>query len=226
MTAPLVVVHGRAQAGQDTFARQLMADIAVNHKLPVRLAAFADAVKETARVLLGMPEEIAHGSQEAMASWTRYGKDARYWLQWVGTELGRKQLHESIWIDRMADRFNDAPPEIALIVSDGQFEREAQQLADALRRPLISVLVVRPGRVPVDPAHASEAWVHRLSHLYEGKVPSGANEMFSLAQGMVDRGAFGYDTSPFDLVVVSRSVEFTERAAAALAAWVAQEATA
>jgi len=159
-------IYGNKQNGKDTFANYLVEAVKGNlltcGRVEVVRAAFADPVKEVAVHLLGMPRDVAWGSQEQRLSWRRIDRNARQWLQWIGTELGRQQIHQNLWVRRMADRVREGahcdPPKL-FVISDGRFKNELQDFQEYINPDvrLISIKIERPLFAADDDSHPSEA---------------------------------------------------------------------
>lgn len=168
----VIGVFGNKQHGKDTTARLLHEILGGKGKRATRMA-LADPLKEVAVHLLGMPREIAWGHHVDIAlreqqrlDWNKYGKNAREWLQWLGTELGREQIDPSIWIDRTVDRIGtDAEGHQYFIITDCRFHNEREELRLKLSQRFINFMpirVYRPG-IPVDTNHPSEAEVASMT---------------------------------------------------------------
>jgi hypothetical protein len=130
MAKILFLVSAQLQSGKDAFGAALRHEV-----MGVNLA-FAQPVKEVAIAMLGMPGEVAYGGEAVRRAWKRYCKDrstcpnethdactdAREWLQWIGTELGRDQVHHDVWVHRLMER---APVHAGhVVVTDARFENE------------------------------------------------------------------------------------------------------
>ena len=140
----LVLVSGFAGHGKDTFA-DLFAQAWGADK--VHRCAFAGPVKTVAMALVGMPREIAYGNQAARAAWTAYRRDARTWLQIVGTEVGRTMADPNVWLDRLADEIvalheSGSEKEVAA-VSDTRFLNERDDFPAILQRRIPGLVVKR-----------------------------------------------------------------------------------
>jgi hypothetical protein len=160
MIPTFVVVFGNANNGKDAFA-----DVLARHLEPARgvvlRCSFADPLKEAALHMLGIPRRVSYGPASVKEGTSYYGKTARHWLQWLGTEVGREQVHPALWVHRLADRGLESGARF-VVVSDGRFENERVGLRDYLRgRGLVfNVLVHRPSLpIPGPDAHPSEAEV-------------------------------------------------------------------
>lgn len=169
-----VVIFGNAAAGKSTLAEMVATHLHARG-ITMRLA-FADPLKEAALHLLGIPHRVSYATADVKESFQAYGKTARRWLQWLGTEIGRNQIHEDVWVHRAADRFL-ADPAVFAVISDGRFENERTKLAPYLREyvgadthaRVVNVLIYRPG-MPVNTTHPSESEVYNM-RLRAGREP-------------------------------------------------------
>jgi len=158
-----VVVFGNSDNGKDSLADEIAVQLNMRGQTAVRCA-FADPLKETALSLLGIPLEVSYANASVKESTSYYGSTVRYWLQWLGTEVGRDQIHRDVWVHRLADRglARGAP---FVVVSDGRFENERVGLREYLgdRGRVFNVLIHRPSQpIPGPGTHASEAEVADL----------------------------------------------------------------
>ena len=153
-----VLFAGNAGHGKDTVAN-MMADVCRQRGLsPLRLA-FADPIKDIAVHLLGIPKSVSYGTQEDKLNYKVYGKTARHWLQWIGTELGRDQVHKDIWIERFAQRALESDARV-IIGSDCRFPNERAVTRELLGGEMGLVIVkINNPRVPVNLDHESESLV-------------------------------------------------------------------
>ena len=171
----MFLISAQLQSGKDAFGEALRKAICAT------AVAFASPVKEVAIAMLGMPAAVAYGGEKVRRAWKRYCKDratcpnkthdactdAREWLQWIGTELGRGQIHHDVWVHRLMER----APNFAghIVVTDARFWNElsidgapnptpglgAANDALPLSFRLVKIRLKRPGHEN-DSSHASE----------------------------------------------------------------------
>lgn len=166
----VIGVFGNKQHGKDTTSL-LIAELLRARGRRATTFALADPLKHVAKYLLGMPEHIAWGDaggadvarrEAERIAWNRYGKNAREWMQWIGTELGRDQISENLWVDRAVDRVvDDTEGHEYFLVTDCRFHNERNNLRTKLAQRFARftpIRVYRPG-IPVDTSHRSEAEV-------------------------------------------------------------------
>lgn len=144
----VVLVSGHSGHGKDAVANMIAE---MWGKERTFRCALADPVKSVAKELVGMPREVAYGSQAVRLGWTAYGKTAREALQIIGTEIGREMFDQDIWIDRLVDRIveNEAKYDLTA-VSDVRFWNEVLALPTKIQHRLspavkvFKVMVWRP----------------------------------------------------------------------------------
>lgn len=116
---PLIIgVAGRARHGKDTIA-----DYLCNRHDFIRLA-FADPIVDGLMAMFNFPAEYRHTrKEEPLPGFTfSYRKAA----QTLGTEWGRYELDQNIWIKCMEKRINEfADYNDRIVIPDVRFENEA-----------------------------------------------------------------------------------------------------
>jgi len=156
-----VLFAGNAGHGKDT-AADMLAQVGADKGMEVLRMAFADPIKELAVHLLGIPKSVSYGTQEDKHNYTVYGKSARHWLQWIGTEMARNQVHQDIWVHRFAERAiaSTAP---LVVGSDCRFRNEMSVMREMIgsKMDLRIIKIVNP-RVPVNLAHQSESEIYGI----------------------------------------------------------------
>ena len=157
----VVLFAGCAGHGKDTAANILCAGLG-----GVKMA-YADPLKTIVHELTGIPMEILYGTQEQKETYLAYGKSARHWLQYVGTEMGRNVVHPDVWVHRFADRIIASPDKL-IINSDTRFLNEINVLRERLALDrvagaieVIAIRIINP-RVPVNLTHRSESEIYHL----------------------------------------------------------------
>lgn len=160
----LIVIFGRSESGKDTFAKHLAHELkARGKKAPI--IAFADQIKEACVSIIGIPREVAFGSQEKRKRWSLYGLTAREWQQKIGDIF--RDFHSDFWIHRW---YNEAEYLLKthdiVITSDGRMENETyipRSLVDE-NVHVLNIMVKRPGHLAegIDNDHITEAGVDKL----------------------------------------------------------------
>lgn len=168
----VVGVFGNAQHGKNTVAELLMFSMAEKGKR-AEVFALADPLKHVARHLLGMPDDIAWGDpsdiqrrEQLRMEWRKYGRNAREWMQWIGTELGRDMIDEDLWVDRAVDRVvNDVAGNEFFFITDCRFYSERTGLRDKLAARFVRFVPIRVYRpsIPIDRSHPSETEVASMT---------------------------------------------------------------
>lgn len=120
----LIALSGKAKCGKDTFARALV------EKFSYRQHSFAEPIY---RMLNSLPYLEHLRSQmddkEKESDNGFYGISPRRMLQTLGTEWGRNQINQNLWIWLMEDKINrkiDVLRHGAFVISDLRFTNEAE----------------------------------------------------------------------------------------------------
>ena len=155
--AMLIGLTGRARVGKDTAAEHLRFQ---HWFLPM---AFADPIRDGLCVMFGLtPDRFREISKELTID--HLGLSPRQLMQRLGTEFGRHQVGETVWLDeaarrlaRLADNHNrfaqDTP--FRVVITDVRFDNEAQWVRDRGGRV---IRICREG-APQVTGHVSEAGV-------------------------------------------------------------------
>lgn len=157
MTLPrLVGITGPAGCGKDTLADYL-AERHGFHKYSL-----ASPIKYGVEIMFGLPDTVWNReSKEKVIKWI--GKSPRQLAQTLGTEWGRRNVADDIWLRRAEHELNmlrmthDDPdsPAPRMVIADVRFPNEAQWVRD---RGGIVLRINRPGVESVS-AHVSEGGV-------------------------------------------------------------------
>jgi len=121
----LIGIGGYARSGKDTVGNYLKA----NHDF--RSVFFAEPLKEGARVMFGLTDEQLYGNdKEKMIDWL--GRTPRYILQTLGTDWGRNQINDQVWL-LVASRKIETLRELgySVCVTDLRFDNEADLIREA-----------------------------------------------------------------------------------------------
>lgn len=154
-----ILFAGNMGAGKDTAADMLAQAISDTGVSVLRIA-FADPVKDIALHLLGIPKSVTYGSQQDKLDYQAFGKSARYWLQWIGTELGRQQIHFDIWAHRFIDRALSSDAQV-VIGSDCRFLNEITLTREQLGPKMHTrVIRIENPNVALRLEHQSEREIH------------------------------------------------------------------
>ena len=197
----VIGLFGNKQHGKDTLGKLIAKHARHQHNKRSRSFALADPVKYAAMALTGMPIEVAAPSDydkpededtnALRMAWTYRGRNGREWLQWVGTELGREQIGDSVWIDRAVSVvIGDDRGTHVFLITDCRFYNEREELKRQLEARMVQFVRVRlkrPGE-PVD-----------ISHRSESEVASMTDSMFDHVI-VNDAGLFELDEQAFALV--------------------------
>jgi len=114
----LIGLHGKAGAGKDTVAEHLF------HRHGFARISFAGPLKDML-IVFGVNRSLMNGAdKEKVIDWI--GKSPRQLMQTLGTEWGRGQIADDIWIRHAAHRM-DVMRRISphIVFTDVRFENEA-----------------------------------------------------------------------------------------------------
>lgn len=166
----LIGLTGRARVGKDTVARRL------ENEWGFEQYSFAGPLKAMLRAGFGLDGRHLEGDlKEVELPWL--GKSPRQLMQTLGTEWGREQVAEDVWL-RLADRAADRIE--LMVVSDVRFENEAAWVRS---RGGLLVHIIRPDAVQVS-SHASEAGVKQLAVDYQIYNHQGLAELNAVVDNM------------------------------------------
>lgn len=180
----VIGIFGNAQHGKNTVGRMLAEEL-TSHERRCHVFALADPLKRAAMELLGMPEAVAFGAgipteerEELRLAWRRYGRNAREWLQWVGTELGRNQIAKALWVDRAVSTvLGDCEGNEFFVITDCRFHTEYEDLRRKLKECYVDFITLRVIRlsVPVNMDHPSESEVAQMDlNLFDRVIYNGS----------------------------------------------------
>lgn len=120
----IVAFAGKAGAGKDTAAMAL-------RMRGYALVRFADPLKEALAGILGVSPWELEDREFKEAAVPDLGVTPRYMAQTLGTEWGRRMVHEDIWVQALARRALPLLEECAgLVIPDCRFPNEAQWVLD------------------------------------------------------------------------------------------------
>jgi hypothetical protein len=144
MSRPVLIgILGVAGSGKTLVSKHLV------ERYDYTRTRFADPLKRMLKLGLGLSDEEVDGNEKMRPLADFGGATARYMMQTLGTEWGRRTIHNDIWINLWKRSVRQATGPV--VVDDVRFPNEAE-----LIRSLGGVLwrVYRPGLNTMD--HASE----------------------------------------------------------------------
>lgn len=159
----LIGLSGKKQAGKDFFANVLIKCIEdtmpVGYTAPISRKKFADPMKKMADIFLGQgfTEEWERSGDKFREGalpvfWNKNGKPMtrRQFLQELGTDAIRNNLHEDAWVNATFANFNFDTDN--WIITDCRFPNEARAIEE--RQGLV-IRIERPSKPSFD-EHPSE----------------------------------------------------------------------
>lgn len=177
-TINLVGITGKARAGKDTLARQLM-------RLGYRQDAFAHGVKEVTAKLAGEPVSHFYDDDAKEAHSANLGMTRRRAMQAVGNSM-REAIGPNVWIRPLFANWEESGRK-PTVVSDVRYPNEA----DAIRRAGgLIIRVERPNLIGLqgeEAAHASE--IPLPDHLVDVVIVNDKTEnyLFEVVQAILAR---------------------------------------
>ena len=127
----IIGIVGLAGAGKNT-----VADILINN-YGYELDSFAKPLKDITALIFGWDREMVEGATKESRQWRE--KNDTFWseklnkdisprkmLQFLGTDLFRKHLHQDIWINSFLKRNSD--PDKKIVVADVRFPNEIRAI--------------------------------------------------------------------------------------------------
>jgi hypothetical protein len=127
----IIGISGKLRSGKDTLAAMIMElDKSYQRK------AYADKLKVIGSMLSGIPVEKFHDvefkKEEMPPEWdnqlTGEPMKVREFLQWIGTDALRNNLHVNVWINALMSEYK--PEESKWLITDVRFPNEAAAVLD------------------------------------------------------------------------------------------------
>lgn len=120
----LIGLHGAARSGKDTVADWL------KHKYGFKTLSYAGPLKEGISKLFDIPMDTLCDDKKKEAVDPRWGKSPREIMQWLGTDIFRKQVDEEFWVKHMGWRLEKLLVEQGecVVITDIRFDNEAELL--------------------------------------------------------------------------------------------------
>lgn len=187
MTPLIIGIAGQKRAGKDSVAAALSYGAEREHGegFVAWRESFAKPIRSFVASLLGVSlvelEDLKESPVEIFD-----GKTPRQMMQTLGTEWGRKMVHENIWLLAAKIRIqqavdNGAAPDLVLF-TDVRFDNEAQMIRDMSG---VVLYIKRPATDKAEAEHASEAGISAaLVDVWHANVGT----LEDLRTNVIDRG--------------------------------------
>lgn len=170
MKPPIIGIAGPAGCGKDTLARGLSA------RFNTHIHRIADPLKRGLEAMFGLDHSIWDDRDAKERELPGIERSPRYLAQTIGTEWGRRMVHEDIWV-WAADR--QWLQHAHLIVPDIRYNNEAQWIED---RGGCLLYIERPELELIEECdHMSEVGID-LSYVFETIVND------STVDDLIDKG--------------------------------------
>ena len=130
----VIGITGKARSGKDTIAEIL-------REKGYERTALADPLRDIVKGVFHPSEEEQENREQELENWP--GWSVRKLLQFIGTELFRKNIAEDVWVRSLLLRTRDS--EKKFVVSDIRFPNEAEALRSAFGDDFTLIRVERPG---------------------------------------------------------------------------------
>jgi GTPase SAR1 family protein len=143
----IIALTGPKGVGKTSFCNALLLNPSIEQ--PSEVLSFAGPLKDMAKAILP-PEAFTHEGKEN-PDLGLCGVKPRVIMQTIGTDWGRKMIHQDIWVDAMRKRIERSHSP-TILIDDLRFENE-WQLVKSLGGTVISL---ERGGVEYTREHASE----------------------------------------------------------------------
>lgn len=120
MERTIIGIGGLKNAGKDTFANAVFSNLNMIGYSDVEVVHFADALKDIYEIITGRSRGATQEHKDTVLP--EYNMTERQWLQKVGTELFRDQLHPDVWVNALETRY----PYDNIIIADVRFDNEVE----------------------------------------------------------------------------------------------------
>ena len=140
----IIGFNGPARAGKDTAARTLI------YRYGFRRLAFADALKQAAKIIFGLTDAQVYGDDLKEVADPFWGASPRDIMQRLGTECLRQGYADDVWIKAL---FRQVEPHENYVITDVRFPNEADEVKRWGGRV---IRIERPGALGETMVHASE----------------------------------------------------------------------
>lgn len=180
----IILIVGALQAGKTTAAMRLVEAHGFSR---VR---FADTIKAMLRTM-GVPETAIEGQHRDQPLDMLCGKNARFALQTLGTEWGRRTIGEDVWVNVLLSQLGELGDRRYVVIDDARFPNECQRVIDTG----MDVRVLRVRREAVE----APRWARTLAR-WTVRVP-GVNPLLARFDRRLHVSELYWDQVPADAEV-------------------------
>jgi len=154
MTYKIIGISGAAQCGKDTAADHILSKRPAYQK-----TSFADPIKTMIRAGFGLTDAQLYGTKKDIVD-QFYGCSPRHMMQTLGTEYGRHQINQNIWVLAMQHHLEQLGG--TFIIPDIRFENEAKFVRE---HGVLIHIVGRDNNIK-ESGHISEAGIETHANDY------------------------------------------------------------
>lgn len=151
----LVGILGKKRAGKDTISDYL------EKKYNFNKIAFATPLKEVCKILFDFSDEQLYGDLKEVVD-PNWGMSPRHMMQYLGTDILRKQIKDDMWINIVRNKYLKYTKEnkdYRMVISDVRFPNEIKAVHDLSG---IVIKVTRPSINNKD-QHESETLIDTIN---------------------------------------------------------------
>lgn len=149
----LIGVIGNKRVGKTTFADYIV------EKYGFITFAFADPIKEGAKIMFDLSEEQVNGNLKEVLD-KRWGFTPRQFLQILGTDCCREKFGKDVWIKRMKFWYEKNKTK-NVVISDIRFPNEAEAVKEMGG---ILIKITNSNIIPKKDLHISEQLIDKINY--------------------------------------------------------------
>lgn len=136
----IIGIAGKRMVGKTTFA-ELYLESHININQHIYMRAFADPLKETCKILFNLSNDQLNNQLYKEIEDERWNKTPRKIMQWLGTDIMRKQFREDFWIYNWLVWYNSKKwnNDDIILIPDVRFQNEIEFIHNILNGKIILI---------------------------------------------------------------------------------------